>query len=131
MTDLAMLLADKLGACGWRVERRDDSLLAEKHAIAAKWLLGSRKVKQRIVIRLDAASRELSLEETATEMAAGIPPPSFIRTGWKQQGMSYAEDRSDQGWGGGSLHHGEARQLVEALCAREGWTFRLRTGTAA
>jgi hypothetical protein len=124
MQVMTTLLADKFAACGWRVEQQETSLRAEKSAIVAKWFLGSRKVTQRIAINLNDARRELVLEETATETTIGIPPPSLIRAQWKQQVTQYTEDRTDLCWGGGKLHYGQARQLTEDLCQREGWTFK-------
>lgn len=128
MADLAQLIADKLASSGWRVQRQEQALRAEKGAILAKWLLGTRKLSRCLALKFDAARRELVLQETANETCFGIPPPSFTKSSWKQQGLQYSEERTDAGWGGGALHFGQERQWLEELAAREGWTFRLHVG---
>ncbi len=122
---IATLLTEQLEASGWKVKPQNDSLVAEKQAIAAQWFLGKRKVTHRLSIKLNAAERQCTLKETATEITLGIAPPSFIVTRTTQQGTRYTENRIDSGLGGGQLNYGEGRELVEGICQKEGWAFKL------
>lgn len=126
MSDLVQTMTEKLEASGWIVRTSGDVLTAEKVVILAKWLLGSRKVKHRLLIRLDTPERHLTLKETATETAIGIPPPAFSFAITKQQGMTVTEDRIDSGiGGGGAMHYGEVREWIKQECSRTGWRFTL------
>lgn len=128
-TSFAAVLTEKLEATGWIVRLTGDFLGAEKEAILAKWLLGSRRVKHRLLLRLDATTRKLTLKEISTETSIGIPPPAFSVTFSKQQGLEVVQDRVDTGIGGGGvLHYGEPRKWIEQECARAGWAFRLAIG---
>ena len=118
------LLTEQLEASGWKVKVQSDSLVAEKQAIAAQWLLGKRKVNHSLSIKLNAAERQCTLKETATEITLGIAPPSFIVTHSTQHGTRYTENRTDSGLGGGQLNYGEGRELVEGICQKEGWAFK-------
>ena len=122
---IATLLTEQLEASGWKVKPQNDSLVAEKQAIAAQWFLGKRKVTHRLSIKLNAAERQCTLKETATEITLGIAPPSFIVTRTTQHGTRYTENRTDSGLGGGQLNYGEGRKLIEGICQEEGWAFKL------
>jgi len=122
---IATLLTEQLEASGWKIKPQNDSLVAEKQIIAAQWLLGKRKVTHRLSIKLNAAERQCTLKETATEITLGIAPPSFIVTRTTQHGTRHTENRTDSGLGGGQLNYGEGRELVEGICQKEGWTFKL------
>ena len=119
-------LAGKLETLGWSTQIKGEELVAKKTAILSKWFLGSRKVLQRVTIKADPAKRELTVNETATEVCLGIAPPSFVVTRSKQNGLDYTENRTDTGWGGGNLRYGEVQQEIQSFCASEGWTVQVR-----
>lgn len=129
MSGLAQILTEKLQAAGWATRLTDDLLVAEKEVILSKWLLGSRRVKHEIRLRLNDAMRELGFQEISKETVIGMPPPVFSFSVTRQKGMEVTEDRVDTGVGGGSLHYGEPRKSIEQECARAGWTFRLKIGS--
>ena len=124
MTDFLNRLAQTLESSDWSVQHKNDGLIAKKTAVLSKWLLGSRKILHRMVIKFNPDKQELVLNETAAEISIGIPPPSFIKTQWQQQNLEYRENRTDTGWGGGNLHYGEGRQTIHDFCTHEGWTLR-------
>ncbi|MCK9379496.1 MAG: hypothetical protein M0P95_00360 [Sulfuritalea sp.] len=130
MPDLRQSLIGKLSGAGWATQSQGDLLTAEKLVIQAKWLLGSRRVRHRLLMRLYASTRSLVLQETATEITIGIPPPSFSFTATKQKGRKVMENRIDTGiGGGGELRYGEIRKWLEQECARQDWTFQLKIGS--
>lgn len=119
-------LIEKLEGNGWTIRQDDNLLKAEKEVILAKWLLGSRKVKHRLTLRLDTPVRELRMQETATETTIGVPPPFFSTTLSRQKGLEVEQDRVDTGTGGGgTLHYGEPRKWIAHECTQAGWTFKL------
>lgn len=126
MPNLAQSLTERLKASGWVVRVQGDLLSAEKEVISAKWLLGNRRVKHCATLRFDESAHVAALQETATETATGIPPPSFSMATRRQSGREVSEARFDQSiGGGGSLQYGELRKLVEQECQLAGWAFRL------
>lgn len=129
MDDLAQRLAEKLAGEGWTVRRKADGIEAETLAIAAKWWLGSRRVRHQLHLDLDAAARQVTLKETATETVIGLPPPAFSVATTKQRGLAVGERREDAGFGGGVLRYGELRPWLEQECASAGWTLKLQIGT--
>ena len=124
MTDFLNRLAQTLESSDWSVQHKNDGLIAKKTAVLSKWLLGSRKILHRMVIKFNPDKQELVLNETAAEISIGIPPPSFIASQWQQKNLDYREDRTDSGWGGGNLHYGEGCQTIRDFCTHEGWTLR-------
>ena len=97
MTDFLNRLAQTLESSDWSVQHKNDGLIAKKTAVLSKWLLGSRKILHRMVIKFNPDKQELVLNETAAEISIGIPPPSFIASQWQQKNLDYREDRTDSG----------------------------------
>ncbi len=81
-------------------------------------------------MRLCASNRSLVLQETATEITIGIPPPSVSLAVTKQKGLNAVENRIDSGIvGGGEFRYAEIRKWIEQECALQDWTFQLKTGS--
>ena len=122
-------MIERLEADGWRVQRQDNLLTAEKCVIAAKWLLGSRRVEHRLRVRTDTPAGVVRFQETAKETTVGIPPPTLSITKTGQRGLMVTEERSDRSLGGGGhLHFGEMRDWFSNECVRQGWKFETSIG---
>lgn len=118
-------IAGQLAALGWITRVAGDVLEASRAAIAAQWLLGSRRVDHRLRLECNRPARTLTLAERSTESTRGLPPPFFSRSTETQVGLDVSAERHDGGIGGGSLHYGAVRPMLEQVCARIGWRLEL------
>jgi len=109
---------------GWRSEVRQDRVVAAKTAIAFKWMLGKKTVRQDAQCLFDAKENTVVFTETATESTIGIPPLSFGVTKYSQSGTRYKEERVEKGLGGGGeMSYGTAGEAVMRLCEERGYRF--------
>lgn len=128
MCDLLQSIARKLSEDGWSLRTSGQTLEAQKEAIVSSWLLGSCRVVHALRLELDAASKVISLRETATEKNRGLPPPCLRSKRFKQHGLTVSETRVDDSFssGGGTLAYGAPREWIEQECSDAGWAFKLR-----
>lgn len=125
MTDSASLAArlrEVLAAAGLTVSGRDTSLHGDLKVVLASWLLGRRTVRYRFSCALDEASKTMTLRETMTESAIGLPPPAFFSQVRRQKGTRVEETITV---GGKAFEFGRVREAVERLAEGAGWRFRL------
>lgn len=129
MPDLRNRLSSELRTAGWQVTDTGDRLHASREAILARWWFGSRRLGLQLDCRFDAAARTLFYREVMKEVAVGLPPPILSVTRRSQRGLEVDETRRDSGpFGGGALHYGEARRLLEDWCAEAGWQLSFQFG---
>jgi hypothetical protein len=113
-----------LSATGWKVTTGDDTLHATRDIILSRWFLGSRRATLHFSCRFDTPRRIVSYRETAKVVAVGLPPPTLSFTAHRQRGLDVQETRREIGpHGGGEMRYGEARQLLQNLCAEAGWSL--------
>ena len=104
----------------------DDEIRAERVAILAKWILGSRKTTYRMTCRLNDADRTIVLREAVVETAWGLPPPTLTVERWSVSGKSLSGTRADRAiGGGGTLDYAAFRTAVERAATEGGWTLRI------
>ncbi len=95
-------------------------------AIAAKWLLGGRKVVHTFRATLDPDAREVRFREHAAETSWGLPPPTFKVEVTGQHGARVSQARSEKSvGGGGQLSYGQFREAMERAVQEAGWKFVL------
>jgi hypothetical protein len=124
MSDLSEQIVARLRAIEWKVILGDDTLHATQEVILSKWLLGSRRVTLHLRCKFDTLRRVVSYREMAKELIVGLPPPTLSFTAHRQRGTNVKEIRRDAGFhGGGEMHYGKARELVEFLCTEAGWSL--------
>jgi hypothetical protein len=124
LRDLMEAVRDHLARAGWTAEIQDKRVVASLTAIASKWMLGKRTVRQDAEFLFDEGARTVQFKETATESVIGIPPLSFSVSKYGQSGTDYTETRVEKGIGGGGrMDYGRVAETVMALCAQKG--FRL------
>lgn len=122
MDALIRSICSALETDGWVVSVQGNVLDATQENMTAQWWLGSRQVDSSLRCVFDNDRKTLSYREIAKEVVKGIPPPTFTRSAWRQSGFKVNVDRTDHGpGGGGTLHYGRARKLLEALCQQHGW----------
>jgi hypothetical protein len=75
----------------------------------------------------DEKNTVLDYQELAWEVSVGLPPPTLSFSHWKQTGLKVDIDRTDLSLtGGGTLHYGQARKLLEQACRQHGWELQAR-----
>ena len=92
---------------------------------AAKWLLGSKKIRFEAVMVLDAPSLTMTYWEMLAERSAGITAGFFMEK-YAQSGMSRSESGSARLPSGEQSRYdfGSYRDRVRELVASSGWQFR-------
>ncbi|MEF3696462.1 hypothetical protein [Desulfolutivibrio sp.] len=129
LDELMQAVRQMLSDMGWRTEIQQDRVVAVKIAIAFKWMLGKRTVRQDVECRFDAQENSVRFTETATESSIGIPPLSFGVTKHRQSGTRYREKRVEKGIGGqGAMSYGTVGESVMRLCQEKGYRFVCTTG---
>lgn len=127
--ELMQAVRQHLSDLGWRAEVRQDRVVAAKTAIAFKWMLGKKTVRQDVECRVDAQENTVRFTETATESTVGIPPLSFGVTKYSQSGTQYKEERVEKGiGGGGAMSYGTVGESVKRLCEEKGFRFVCKIG---
>lgn len=116
-----------LESAGWVVAVDSGSLKALRDDIKAAWWFGTRRVRSSLHCIFDEKNKALDYCEFVTEVATGLPPPSFSVRRWKQSGLTVEIQRKDHSLGGGgNLHYGTVRALLETHCRTQGWTLNKR-----
>lgn len=122
MHELREQVAATLHDAGWEVVLSDDALSASREVIRSRWFLGSRRISLRLRCRFDEAAHTVRFQETAKEVAAGLPPPTFSFTVHRQSGLDLRETRRDfSPCGSGMLAYGDATKWLHTLCTNAGW----------
>ncbi len=112
---------------GWLVSVQGNVIKATQENIVAQWWLGSRRVVSSLRCVFDLAGKTLVYREMTKEVVKRVPPPTFTRRVWRQSGLKVDIDRTNHGPGGGGvLHYGRTRKILEAQCLRHGWQLQAR-----
>lgn len=127
MQALVESISHALQSCGWHVDVNNNVLEARRDAIKASWWFGSRRVRSSLRCVFDEKNTVLDYQELAWEVSVGLPPPTLSFSHWKQTGLKVDIDRTDLSLtGGGTLHYGQARKLLEQACRQHGWELQAR-----
>lgn len=127
MDTFTQAVQNALISAGWHVSVKTQRLQATREDIKARWWFGSRKVTLSLDCVLDFSDKVLTYREIAKEVSRGIPPPTLSLSTFKQSGTHVKIARQDYSLaGGGVMHYGSVRKLLEHICQQSGWQLRER-----